>query len=322
MKTKLTSYRRARLLAIGLAWSASLAALTNGPLTLAVESEKKSPGFVEKMKKWQDEMSRKFRDTWKSHREASKEKSMATASVDLREDKDNYTIRLNLPDRDLEKVEITLEKSTLRILAPTGDKGGRYEQTIGLAEADPAATPKIERRQKDSMIVITVPKVFATARGDSSLTLPDPSLLPLADWDRDIVERMAKMRREMDRIFDESFREFRTGLEHKGFFDEPRFGSSLDLKEEGDNYVVRVHLPDRDMQNINVTVKDRTLTIEAKEESTKKKEGEPGTSHSSRIAAYSQLLTLPGPVEVDKMKVEKKEGMLIVTLPKVKSSLK
>ena len=259
---------------------------------------------------------------WKSHREASKEKSVATASVDLREDKDNYTIRLNLPDRDLEKVVITLERSVLRILAPPGDKAGRYEQTIALASADSAAKPNVERRQKDSMIVITVPKVSATVRGDFPLTLPDPSLLPLSDWDRDIFERMVKMRRDMDRIFDESFREFGTGGEHKGFFDEPRFGSSLDLKEEGDNYVVRVYLPDRDMQDINDTVKDRMLTIEAKEEAAKKKEGESGTSHSTRTAAYSQLLTLPGPVEIDKMKVEKKEGMLVVTLPKAKSSLK
>jgi len=33
-------------------------------------------------------------------------------------------------------------------------------------------------------------------------------------------------------------------------------------------------------------------------------------------AAYSQLLTLPGPVQSEKMKVKKKEGMLVVTLSK------
>ena len=65
MKPKSTTYRRARLLAIGLAASASLAALTNTPLTIAAETKKESGGFVEKMKKWQEEMSQKFRDTWK-----------------------------------------------------------------------------------------------------------------------------------------------------------------------------------------------------------------------------------------------------------------
>ncbi len=122
----------------------------------------------------------------------------------------------------------------------------------------------------------------------------------------------------MDRVFEDAFREFRGESEHKGFFDEPRFGSSLDLKEEGDNYVVRAYLPDRDMQEINVTVEGRTLKIEAKEQETRKKDNEAGALHSTRKAAYSQLLTLPGPVQSDKMKVDKKEGMLVVTLPKAK----
>ncbi|MEO7098952.1 MAG: Hsp20/alpha crystallin family protein [Luteolibacter sp.] len=33
-------------------------------------------------------------------------------------------------------------------------------------------------------------------------------------------------------------------------------------------------------------------------------------------AEYMQILSLPGPVQVDKMKVDRKEGVLTVTLPK------
>ena len=284
----------------------------------AGEAAKDNKGFLDKMEQWQDKMSDKFRDTWKSLRGDSKEKSVATASVDLREDKDNYTLRLNLPDRDLEKVEIKLEGDTLRIVAPAGDKAGRYEQTLALAGVAADAQAKIERKPKDSMIVVSVPKSATVADGKPALTLPDPSLLPFSDWDRDIFARMEKMRREMDRTFEDAFHDFRNAPEHKGFFDEPRFGSTFDLKEEGDNYVVRAYLPDRDVQNINVTVEERTLKIEAKEQEITKKEGERGILHSTRKAAYSQLLTLPGPVQGDKMKVEKKEGMVVVTLPKAK----
>ena len=159
--------------------------------------------------------------------------------------------------------------------------------------------------------------MFRCLKG-SGITLPDPSLLPFSDWDRDIIARMEKMRRDMDRTFEDAFHDFRNAPEHKGFFDEPRFGSTFDLKEEGDNYVVRVYLPERDAQNINVTVEDRTLKIEAKEQEITKKEGERGTLHSTRKAAYSQLLTLPGPVQGDNMKVEKNPGMVVVTLPKAK----
>ena len=316
MKTN-TNNRRAGWLAAGLALSASL--MITSPSALAAgEAKKDDKGFIEKMEQWQDKMSDKFRDTWKSLRGDDKGKSVATASVDLREEKDSYTLRLNLPDRELEKVEINLEGETLRIVAPAGDKAGRYEQTIALAGVASGAEPKIERKQKDNMIVVTVPKSSSVADGKPSLTLPDPALLPFTDWDRDIFAHMEKMRRDMDRVFEDAFREFRAAPEHKGFFDEPRFGSSVDLKEEGDNYVVRAYLPDRDMQNINVTVEDRTLKIEAKEQAMTKKEGEGGTLHSTRKAAYSQVLTLPGPVQSEKMKVEKKEGMVVVTLPKAK----
>ncbi len=314
-----TNKRNFGLLAAALALSVCLVMTLPPSAGVAGETKQDNNGFVEKMEKWQGKMSEKFRDTWKSLRGASKEKSIATASVDLREDKDSYTVRLNLPDRDLEKVEIKLEGETLRIVAPAGEKAGRYEQTIALAGVASHAPPKIERKQKDNMIVVTVPKGANIAGAVPPLVVPDPSLLaPLSAWEADVFARMKEMRRDMDRAFDDAFREFEGLPEHRGFFDEPRFGSSLDLKEEGDHYVVRTWLPDRDMQDINVTVQDRTLKIEAKEQETKKKEGDAGALHSMRKAAYSQLLTLPGPVQSDKMKVEKKEGMLVVTLPKTK----
>ena len=79
-------------------------------------------------------------------------------------------------------------------------------------------------------------------------------------------------------------------------------------------------LPDREMKNVNVTVEQQTLKIEAKEQETTKQDDPAHPLHSSRMAAYSQIITLPGPVQADKMKVDKKEGMLVVTLPKAKQT--
>lgn len=306
-----------RMAVAGLALSATLMVMWV-PSVVSAQETQKAKGFIEKMDQWQDKMSEKFRDTWKSIRGDAKEKSVATASVDLREDKDNYTLRLNLPDHDLDKVEIKLAGDTLRIVAPAGDKTGRYEQTVALAGLEPNTEPQIERKPQDHMIVVTVRKSPRVAETRHSLTVPDPELLPFSDWDHDIFARMDKMRREMDSVFENAFREFRATPEYKGFFDEPRFGSSLDLKEDVDRYVVRAYLPDRSMQNINVTVEDRILKIDAKEQATTKKEDDAGTMHSTRKAAYSQLVTLPGPVQSEQMKVEKKDGMLVVTLPKAK----
>jgi HSP20 family molecular chaperone IbpA len=125
---------------------------------------------------------------------------------------------------------------------------------------------------------------------------------------------MEKMRREMDRIFDESFEEFRLGTPGKSFFDRAHFGSSMDVQEEGNAYVVRAYLPERNMENVNVTGEGDLLRIEAEAEESEKKQ-ESGTLKLQR-AQYAQAITLPGPVQVEKMKVEKKEGMVVVTLPK------
>lgn len=310
------NYRRAGVLAAGLGLAFGASCIMTSPLAIAAGDEKTgNKGLLEKVEQWQNKMSEKFRDTWKNLRGKSKNKAIATAAVDLREDKDNYTIRLNLPDRDLEKVEIKLEGETLHIIVPPGDQAGRYEQTVALANVDSAAKPKIERRQKDDLVVVTIRKRAAIA--DANPAIPDPSHLPLTDWDRDILAGMEKMRREMDRVFEDSFRNFSLTPEAKGFFDAPRFGSKVDLQTEGNNYVVRVYLPERDMKNVNVSMEEQTLKVEAKSEVTTKKEGEGATM--THKAEYSQLLTLPGPVRADKMKVDKKEGMVVVTLPKAES---
>lgn len=301
----------------GLALGVSLMTAGFLQLTAAEEISKKDERFLDKMEQWQNQMSEKFRDTWRSLRSDTKEPSLATASIDLREDEHGYTLRLSLPGRDLDKVDIKLLGDTLRIVAPAGDSAGRYEQTVTLTGVNPNEEPKIERKPKDDMIVVTVRKRPLTAEKKSSpLTAPDSMLSPLSDWENDIFARMDKMNREMDVLFEEAFREFRSAPEHKDYFDEPRFGSSIDLKEDRENYIFRAYLPDRSMKNVNVIVEDRVLKIEATEQDTTKKDDKAGTLHSTRKAAYAQLVTLPGPVKSEQMKVEKKDGLLIVTLPK------
>jgi HSP20 family protein len=306
--------RRVRVLALLLALGASSLMFTCPPATLAAESKKEDKGFTEKMEQWQEKMTETFRDAWKNLRRDNKSGSDSTASLDLREQKDSYTVRLNLPARDLEKVKITLSDGALHIAAPAEDKAGRYEQTLKLDGVASDAEPKIERKQKDALIVVTVPKSDSVAK--ASPTISDPALSPFGNWDRDFLASMDKMRREMDRVFKDAFDEFKLAPEHKGFFDEPRFGSSVDIKDDGDHYTVRAYLPERSMNNVNVTVEGQSLRIEAKEQKLEAKKDKSLDLRSGRKAAYSQILTLPGPVQADKMKVEKKDEMLVVTLPK------
>jgi HSP20 family molecular chaperone IbpA len=114
------------------------------------------------------------------------ESSIATASVDLREQQNNYTVRLNLPDRNLDKVEVAWTGDTLRIVAPAEGKAGCYEQDIRLDGVPADAKPTIERKQTDNLVVVTVPKSPALA-GTRPLFTPAPWIVPLDAWDRDVL---------------------------------------------------------------------------------------------------------------------------------------
>ena len=83
-------------------------------------------------------------------------------------------------------------------MAPTEDKVGRYEQTIRLSDVPFDAKLVIDRRQKDNLILVTVPKTRGLAQATPEPTVPDPALLPLQDWDRDVLARMERMRREIE----------------------------------------------------------------------------------------------------------------------------
>ena len=303
-----------RMLAIG----ASIAMVSTA--AAAAEDTQRNSGFVENIKNFQEKISETFRDSWRAlwqDKDAKKisESTLSMASLDLREQQDSYTLRLNLPNRDMNKVEINLSGDTLHIVAPAEGTAGRYEQDIQLSGVAANAAPQIERKAEDNLIIVTVPK-----SRDLAATTPTPT--PSTDlwdtWDRDVLARMDRMRREMDRIFNEAFSEFRSQPEFREFFDQARFGSSFDLQEEKDRYVVRAYLPERDMNNVNATVEGQLLKLDAKAENTRNEEKD-GVFLSSK-SEYSQVLTLPGPVQADKMTVERKENMLVVTLPKASAS--
>ncbi len=167
MNQKFIDLRTSRFLAISLlAGSAGLFSLTSSAWGAESKSGDSS-SFTEKMKAWEDKMSEAFRDTWKNFGNDKNSKrfnrdSLAMASVDLREQADNYIVRLNLPGRDLAKVEVNLAGDTLRIVAPAEGTTARYEQSLVLEHAS-NAKPTVDRRTKDNLIVVTVPKAGGSA---------------------------------------------------------------------------------------------------------------------------------------------------------------
>ena len=281
-----------------------------------------SGGLLAPLKLLQEKMSEAFLGALKSIAGGGAAQTPSSVSADLREQNDSYTLRLSLPNRNVDKVEVSLEGNRLRIVAPEEGTARRYEQTITLGDVPADAQSRVERKPQDHLIVVTVPK--SSSSGAVAVTPPDrrkKDLDSVFRRDQDIMDSMERMRRDMDRIFEDSFRGFGMMPDLKGLFDQHRFSSTFDIDDQGGQYVVRAYLPDRDMENVSVKVDGQTLHIEARAEDSAR--GSKGKDHAqTRVhrAQYSQLVTLPGPVDSLKMIVDRKDHMLVITLPKAQKS--
>ncbi|HEY5653588.1 MAG TPA: Hsp20/alpha crystallin family protein [Pontiella sp.] len=126
---------------------------------------------------------------------------------------------------------------------------------------------------------------------------------------------MDRMRQEIHRVFNHSFDPL------QGFSDFYSFGSlpiatGLDLSDAGNQYEVRLNLPDIQLQDINVKVKNQTLIISGISREEVEKKGSNMRHQERRAEQFTRTVQLPGPVQPGKMDVTYEKGVLLITLPK------
>ena len=312
MFDNLRNNRCARLLAVSLALGA---VFVLGGVTTVCLGAADPGGLSGLLRRWQFNLTAAVRHDYDRVRSLLGTKPSGAATVNLEEQADGYIVRLSLPNRDLDRVDVNLEGRTLRILAEEPDGSSRYEQSIVLSGVPDHAQMQIDRSQKDGLIVITVPKDGSLAQQAPPSRTPNlPRLDPFNDMDHHLMDHMNQIQQEMSRLIEEPFRGFNPFLGQRGLFDSSGFGPNYELEEDAKNYVVRVHLPQRDTSDVNVTVEGQTLKVQSHAE-TSRQESNNKSSLRSR-SQFSQNISLPGPVNALKMKVDRKDGLLIITLPK------
>ena len=107
-----------------------------------------------------------------------------------------------------------------------------------------------------------------------------------------------------------------SGFPNQVAITEPSFGSTVNVDNKKDKYVVHFYLPDRDFSNVKAVVDGNQLQLTAKNESKKETTDKTGSSAEFSADEYSQIITLPGPIQADKMKIDRKESTVTVILPK------
>ncbi|MBG0789360.1 MAG: Hsp20/alpha crystallin family protein [Desulfovibrionaceae bacterium] len=126
----------------------------------------------------------------------------------------------------------------------------------------------------------------------------------LKHWSRGEI---ARMRSEMDRLFDELCSDFDLPVMFC------RIAGDLDLREEGDVLVVRLKLGNMNPDDVRVSVLERRLIISA-EYADKR-----GGVRSMRT--FRKELRLPCIIRTDEVDAAFKDGVLTVRLPKCVSQI-
>ncbi|MDP1683239.1 MAG: Hsp20/alpha crystallin family protein [Burkholderiales bacterium] len=93
---------------------------------------------------------------------------------------------------------------------------------------------------------------------------------------------------------------------------------SMDVIDQDENVLVRAEVPGVDKKDLDISVTENTLTLKGKTSHEEKEEK--GDFYRCEISrgAFSRTVTLPHEVDADKAKAAFKDGMLELTLPKVK----
>lgn len=123
---------------------------------------------------------------------------------------------------------------------------------------------------------------------------------------------------DLDDLFEGFFRPMRqmTWGEGKGML------PSVDVSEEESKYVVKADLPGVKKDNIDVSINDGVLTInaETKEEKQEKDEGSRVIRQERRMGKFVRSMRLGSQVDQNKVKANYEDGVLELVLPKLEEA--
>ncbi|HXG52954.1 MAG TPA: Hsp20/alpha crystallin family protein [candidate division Zixibacteria bacterium] len=100
----------------------------------------------------------------------------------------------------------------------------------------------------------------------------------------------------------------------------PVWSPSIDLSETPDAYVLEVDLPGVKKEDVKVELEGRDLILRGERSSERTQSGYKFHFQERYSGAFMRRMTLPDSVDKDAIEAEFKEGVLRVTLPKVKKS--
>jgi len=137
-------------------------------------------------------------------------------------------------------------------------------------------------------------------------------------WDIwDPLEDMRKMQKDMEKTFHDFFRK-PSRLAKQKLTREPL----VDISETKKDVTAKIELPGVDKKDIDLKVTENMLAVKAKKKQETKQEKEGFFRHERSYQSFQRAFSLPTKVKASKAKAEFKDGLLKVTIPKVKPDKK
>ena len=131
---------------------------------------------------------------------------------------------------------------------------------------------------------------------------PGNSLRPNSSPFADVGKQMDDLDARLDSIFANAFRDV------GNWFDNSMVATSVDLREQNGNYVTRVYLPKGNTSKADVKIDNGALHLAMNDKQMINGKPEP--------EQFEQIINFPRPVESDKMRVERKKNLIVITVPK------
>jgi HSP20 family protein len=135
----------------------------------------------------------------------------------------------------------------------------------------------------------------------------------LVRWDP--VREIATMRNMMDRVFNENYGTWPTQWNRND-----AMSLALDVAEENETYIVKASLPGIRPDEIDVTLTDNVLTIRGEVKEDQEVKQESYHVRERRFGTFMRSVTLPSPVEADKIDANYENGVLTLRLPKAEEA--
>ena len=126
-------------------------------------------------------------------------------------------------------------------------------------------------------------------------------------------DRLATVRNELDRVFESSFSSFFRPLGSLN-----RWNPAVDVYQDNDQFTVYVELPGLKKEEIEISLNGDTLTIGGERKS--EANADQGFRTERYFGKFQRSLTLPVPVNSEKVNATYKDGILKVVLPKAEEA--